>query len=66
MVIERDKLFPDHRPSRWYRECDCLHPDLLDEAVPEDVAAAFIAEGRTIDRTLTTASNGVIDRRWSS
>jgi hypothetical protein len=34
----------DHQPSRWYRECSCLHPDDLPESVPEDVAADYEAD----------------------
>lgn len=31
----------DHKPERWYREHECLPPDLLPESVPEDVAAEY-------------------------
>ncbi len=30
-----------HRPDRWFHECSCLHPDLLPESVPDDVAAGY-------------------------
>lgn len=30
-----------HRPVRYYGECDCRHPDDLDESIPDDIAAEY-------------------------